>query len=320
MLCVLASCVIVASCTGFGSAPVCLAGARLGPQGKCRSQQAPVHHIPFREGFKTKVMQGFHGYLSHKEDLAYSIDYGCKEGTPITASKGGRVWAIREDSDKGCPDPSCIEDANYVVIDHGDGTYSEYYHLRQLGAIVEPGEQVCAGQVIGLCGNTGYSSGPHLHFAVTDASRHTVPVRVREAHERGFGFVVPETVYTSQNELRAQCGPTTFSKLPRDAFTHHGVVMDNKLPAVVDDPAKSFAVEGTYHGDHPNVAIHRKLIDGGSWVDECVPVDEDGEFSARIKWPRERFKEGTYWFMITGADKDCLSPGWAWSYKLQVWE
>jgi hypothetical protein len=319
-LCVLAAVVAASGCTGFGSTPVCMAGAKLGPRGKCQTQRAPLHHIPFREGFKTKVMQGFHGYLSHKEDLAFSIDYRCKEGTPITASKSGRVWAIREDSDKGCPDPSCVEDANYVILDHGDGTYSEYYHLRELGALVEPGEQVCAGQVIGLCGNTGFSSGPHLHFALTDSTRHTVPVRIWEARERGYGFVVPETEYTSENKIRAQCRDRGFSQIPKEAFAHHGVILNGELPAVIDDPDQSHLVQGTYHGDHPNIAIHRKLIDGGSWIDECVPVDEDGEFSARIKWPTKRFEAGTYWFMITGADKDCLAPGWAWSYKVQVWE
>lgn len=309
----------LAGCTGFGSTPVCMAGAKLGPRGKCLSQQAPLHHIPFREGFETKVMQGFHGYLSHKEDLAFSIDFRCAPGTPVTASKAGRVWAIREDSDKGCADPSCVEDANYVIIDHGDGTYSEYYHLRQLGALVEPGQQVCAGQVVGLCGNTGYSSGPHLHFAITDVTRHTVPVRLYEAdEEHDFGFPIPETEYVSHNQLHAWCSATRFSKLPYEAFAHHGIMMQTHLPDVIEEPDRPIDVEGVYHGDHPNVAIHRKRIDGGGWIDECVPVDDDGHFSARIKWPRKRFKPGAYWFMITGADKECLSPGWAWSYKVQV--
>jgi hypothetical protein len=297
-----------------------MSGARLGDDGQCRSQRAPLHHIPFRDGFKTRVQQGFHGYMSHKEDLAFSVDFRCPEGTPITASKSGRVWSIKEDSDKGCADPSCVEDANFVILDHGDGTYSEYYHLRQYGVIVEPGEQVCRGQVIGLCGNTGFSSGPHLHFAVTDSTRHTVPVRFHEAAELGYGFTVPETEYTSQNELQARCESTRFSTLPREAFAHHGVILDDELPGVIDDPDQTFPVHGTYHGDHPHVAIHRKPIEGGRWIDECVAVDDDGQFRARMAWPRKRFPAKTHWMMITGADKDCLSPGWAWSYKVQVWE
>ncbi len=51
---------------------------------------------------------------------------------------------------------------NYIMIDHGSGKMSVYAHLS--GIIVEPGQQVQAGQVIGYVGTTGYSTGPHLHF------------------------------------------------------------------------------------------------------------------------------------------------------------
>ena len=263
-------------------------------------------------------MQGYHGYVSHKEDLAYSYDFRCEEGTPVAASRGGRVWAVREDSDKGCDSRACVDDANYIIIDHGDGTFSEYYHLRQYGAIVEEGEKVCRGQVIGLCGSTGYSSGPHLHFALTDATRHTIPVQFREAQQTGFGFGVPETTYVSENARDTSCGDTRYSRLSRDAFAHHGIVVDQKLPIVLTDPEEIIRVSGTYYGSHPNVAIHRKPLDGTSWIDECVPVEDDGDFSARMSWPEKRFPDGAYWFMITGADAECYSPGWAWSYKLYV--
>jgi hypothetical protein len=315
---------LLSGCAGLGAAPVCMAGATLDSGGECRAQQAPTHHIPFREGFKTRVMQGFHGYLSHKKDLAFSIDFRCAAGTPVVASKAGRVWDIREDSNTGCADPTCIEDANYVIIDHGDGTFSEYYHLRQFGALIEPGEQICAGEVIGLCGNTGYSTGAHLHFALTDATRHTVPVRFYEAiDQQDFGFAIPETDYVSQNELQTQCSPTRYSRLPLAAFAHQGIILTTRLPLVIDHRAArqsspGYPIRGTYHGDHPMVAIHRKAVDGEVWTDECVPVDADGEFAARIKWPRRRFESGSYWFMITGADEDCLSPGWAWSYRVRV--
>lgn len=316
----LCSLLLVASagCRGFGSTPVCLSGARMAATGECESQRSPVHHLPFRDGYVTRVMQGYHGYISHKEDLAYSFDFRCKDGTPITASKGGRVWAVREDSDRGCNDPSCVDDANYIIIDHGDGTYSEYYHLRQMGAIVEVGERVCQGQVIGLCGSTGYSSGPHLHFALTDVTRHTVPVRFREAYDRGYGYPVPETTYRSDNERESVCPDVSYSTLGEDAFAHHGITLKKELPIVVTEPDEKIEVAGRYYGQHPNVAVHRKTIEGDSWTDECIPVDEDGDFRAKMTWPSERFPDGPYWFMITGADKDCFSPGWSWSYKIFV--
>jgi murein DD-endopeptidase MepM/ murein hydrolase activator NlpD len=51
---------------------------------------------------------------------------------------------------------------NYVVIEHAGGLRTLYAHL--LGSVVQPGEQVHAGQVLGFMGSTGNSTGPHTHF------------------------------------------------------------------------------------------------------------------------------------------------------------
>ncbi len=52
----------------------------------------------------------------------------------------------------------------YVVLRHGDGFTTRYGHLSAF--TVAAGDTVAAGQVIGLSGNTGYSTGPHLHFEI----------------------------------------------------------------------------------------------------------------------------------------------------------
>lgn len=307
----------LAGCASGPSTPVCIGGGSLKGH-RCRAQEAKVHHLPFRDGFQTKVMQGFHGYLSHKEDLAYSVDLKCDEGVPITASKDGVVWALKEDSDSGCADPSCMDDANYVIIDNGDGTYAEYYHLRHLGVLVEEGQSVCAGQVIALCGNTGYSTGPHLHFSVTDATRRTVPFQFIEARrQHKFGFPIPDEGLVSHNRVHATCKPSKTSNLGRDAFAHHGIVLDRPMPTTVTERAPQ-RLRGRYFGDHPRVALHRKSINGGSWLDQCVAVDEDGRFEIEYGWPHTRWSAGVYWIMITGASADCLAPGWSWSYKLRL--
>jgi murein DD-endopeptidase MepM/ murein hydrolase activator NlpD len=56
--------------------------------------------------------------------------------------------------------------ANYVRILHPDGSMGLYAHLEEGGVLVRVGQQVRAGQPIGLSGNTGFTTGPHLHFAV----------------------------------------------------------------------------------------------------------------------------------------------------------
>ncbi|RFU21949.1 M23 family metallopeptidase [Geodermatophilus marinus] len=66
------------------------------------------------------------------------------------------------------PAPVGLEEAdgNHVVLDLGDGRYALYAHLAPGSVTVEPGDRVCRGQQIGRLGNSGSSSGPHLHFHV----------------------------------------------------------------------------------------------------------------------------------------------------------
>lgn len=73
-------------------------------------------------------------------------------GTPILASAAGRVAFAGVMDIRG----------NYVIIDHGYGVFSGYAHMSQIH--VTRGQQVTAGQVLGLSGNTGRSSGPHFHW------------------------------------------------------------------------------------------------------------------------------------------------------------
>ena len=73
-------------------------------------------------------------------------------GTPVPAMASGRVAYADKLSLRG----------NYVLIDHGLGLYSGYAHLSALH--VQPGDEVAAGQIIGDSGNSGRSSGPHLHW------------------------------------------------------------------------------------------------------------------------------------------------------------
>ena len=58
---------------------------------------------------------------------------------------------------------------NYVVIDHRNGEYSVYAHLKKGTVAVSPGQRVNTGDVLGLCGNSGNSSEAHLHFHVQDS-------------------------------------------------------------------------------------------------------------------------------------------------------
>ncbi len=87
------------------------------------------------------------------------IDYGCWSGTPVMAPSAGAVALAGTD-------PAYPGRGLHVVIDHGGGWLSYLMHLSQVDA--HSGETVAAGQQVGLSGNTGLSTEPHLHWGVRD--------------------------------------------------------------------------------------------------------------------------------------------------------
>ena len=95
-------------------------------------------------------------------------DWVLPEGTPLLAVADGIVNVAGESQSFFCPPLNRETSGLEVSIDHqapnGDRLASEYLHLSRLDGV--PGQSVKAGQVIGLSGNTGCSTGPHLHFGV----------------------------------------------------------------------------------------------------------------------------------------------------------
>lgn len=82
-------------------------------------------------------------------------------------ARGGELFEVASQNDRSGLNPKeNSEDANIVCILHDDGMFSLYAHLSWNSIRVQPGGRVCAGQYIADSGNTGFSSGPHLHFSV----------------------------------------------------------------------------------------------------------------------------------------------------------
>jgi len=100
-----------------------------------------------------------------------AVDIPMKEGTPILAARGGVVFQTVAQHEAGGTDEIYRTKANVVRVMHADGTIGNYVHLMHEGVAVKVGEQVEAGKLLGYAGNTGLSSGPHLHFAVTRVVR-----------------------------------------------------------------------------------------------------------------------------------------------------
>lgn len=137
-----------------------------------------VYLLPYKSNRAHKLMQGYFGKFSHSD--THALDFEMTEGTEIVAAREGVVIGVKEDSNEGGLTPDFMDKGNFVMIYHLDGTFGSYFHLKQNGALVQEGQTVKKGDVIGLSGNTGWSSAPHLHFEVllpsTDIKR-TVPTQ-----------------------------------------------------------------------------------------------------------------------------------------------
>lgn len=91
------------------------------------------------------------------------IDVAAPTGTPVYATADGVIQKAEEDKGWG----------KLVVIEHEDGYASVYAHLSEIE--VESGTMIEKGGVIGRVGNTGQSTGPHLHYEVRQNGKHLNP-------------------------------------------------------------------------------------------------------------------------------------------------
>lgn len=131
-----------------------------------------AYYSPLQPASAYRIVQGFNGSFSHSGASRYALDFAAPVGTPILAARAGVVIDTKDDGTKGGPHSRLAKHANYVAILHSDGTTGEYYHLKHDGVVVERGQTVQQGQLIGYTGNTGFSSLPHLHFGIYVAKFH----------------------------------------------------------------------------------------------------------------------------------------------------
>lgn len=166
-----------------------------------------IYSLPYGAGQTYPVSQGYNGTFSHSGEEQYAIDWKMPVQTPVLAARAGTVAAIKKDSNEGGPNREWECNANYVLIQHADGTIANYAHLKHQGVTVKVGQWVETGTVIGLSGNTGFSSGPHLHFSVfktkNGKGRESIPVKFRtESHgvtmlTSGESYRAPKTLLAS---------------------------------------------------------------------------------------------------------------------------
>jgi murein DD-endopeptidase MepM/ murein hydrolase activator NlpD len=132
-----------------------------------RHEDELEYHWPLRSS-AARIDQGFNGQFSHTDEQSrYAIDVATDEGTPVLAARDGVVMEVQDDYyGAGLDKEKFAGRANVVRVLHRDGSMGVYAHLRPESVGVQVGRHVYAGQPIGESGNTGFSTGPHLHFCV----------------------------------------------------------------------------------------------------------------------------------------------------------
>lgn len=134
------------------------------------SRHAPdrPYRLPYAVESRHAVSQAYPERITHTDPSSWhAVDFAMPLGTGVYAARAGVVMQVaadyyRSETDSaGGPAP-----ANLIRILHTDGTMGVYAHLSGHSIAVVPGEHVARGQHIADSGNTGFSTGPHLHFVV----------------------------------------------------------------------------------------------------------------------------------------------------------
>lgn len=131
----------------------------------------------------------FYGTSGHN-----GVDFGGPIGTPVKASLDGQVWAV-DDTDLVCPGASY---GRWIVIKHPNNLATLYAHLSLIK--VEAGQNIERGEIIGYIGNTGFSTGPHLHFTLIPTEAVKITDGINELKSRacpGAVFRIPIMPYAN---------------------------------------------------------------------------------------------------------------------------
>ena len=138
--------------------------------GDPRAKHAPdrPYRAPFAVANDYRISQTFPVGITHTTpDSWYAVDLAMPIGTDIYAAREGLVFEVASTNFRGGTDrEQDAASANIVRIMHDDGSHAVYAHLNWNSIRVRPGDRVRRGEYIADSGNTGFTTGPHLHFVV----------------------------------------------------------------------------------------------------------------------------------------------------------
>jgi murein DD-endopeptidase MepM/ murein hydrolase activator NlpD len=125
------------------------------------------YRAPFALAQSFTVTQAPPDQVTHKDaGSRHAIDVAMPVGSAVHAAREGVVINVAHKFFRGGTTQEVRDEANFVQVLHDDGTTAVYAHLQLDTVRVRPGQRVQRGEYIANSGNTGFSSGPHLHFVV----------------------------------------------------------------------------------------------------------------------------------------------------------
>jgi murein DD-endopeptidase MepM/ murein hydrolase activator NlpD len=138
--------------------------------GDPRAQHRPErpYRLPYAVTTSYEVSQAYPDAITHRDPSSnYAVDFVMPIGTNVLAARAGTVIEVASDFHES-GDDAAIDGprANVVRVLHDDGTMALYGHLNWHSIRVVPGQRVERGEYLADSGNTGFSTGPHLHFVV----------------------------------------------------------------------------------------------------------------------------------------------------------
>ncbi len=285
--------------------------------GVCRSRGIIWVSMPFEDGHQVNITQSHHGYYSHNDAMLYAVDFPTPENTTITAALPGIVIQVIEHNTGGCPSSECANQSNLIIIDHGDSTYGMYAHLTHNGALVDVGDSIHQGQEIALSGNTGWSTGPHLHFEVKDIYGQSIPIRFHELANISNGVAYWGASVASANTPSGQGLNHTHSMCDAELFLAFGILLDSNIPCSVAQLDTTYTLQGWTYGPAGNVGVAQYDIDAGYWLYSCYSSNANGWFNINLEFDSATHDDAVY-FMVYSADSDCISYQ-AWDQSIGLW-
>lgn len=160
-------------------------------QARAHSSSEPLWQGLFKQPVPGRITTGFGTirYINDVESGRHSgLDIAARQGTPVTASNAGRVVLATGLNVTG----------NTVMIDHGLNLFSSYSHLDEIR--VDLGQFVASGEEIGTVGSTGFSTGPHLHWALSIGSTFVNPDCLQETDPKALLALLRSTLASEQSD------------------------------------------------------------------------------------------------------------------------